>query len=132
MTDAGRGQPAVNQPPHPVPAYAAGLTTPREGAMPEPPDLKPESVERRGVHGHPVVADVSIDHRAQPRAHRRDRVVHASPEFGFHRTQLRLQTHANRLPQYGESSIASLLPADVREAKKVERLRLPLSAPLPT
>ena len=131
MTDASRGQPAGDKPPHPVPEHAAGLTPTRQRAVLEPTDLKPESMERRGVHGHAVVPDVPTDHRAQPRAHRRNGVVHAPSEFGFHRIQLRLQSLANRLPQHGETSIAFLLPADVREAEKIERLRLPFSAPSP-
>ena len=82
MTDAGRRQPAGNEPPHPVPEYATGLTPSRQRTMPEPADLEPKSVERRLVHGHAVVPDVSTDHRAQPRAYYRKGVVHASPEFG--------------------------------------------------
>ena len=131
MTDASRRQPAVDEPPHPVPGDAAVLASSRQRAMPEPADLEPEQVQRRAVHGHAVVADVSTDHRAQPRAHCGNGVVHASSEFGFHRAQLRLQPLANRLPQHREPSVAPLLPADVREAEKVERLRLPLAAPLP-
>jgi hypothetical protein len=90
MTDASRRQPAVDEPPHPVPEHAAGLTPARQRTMPEPSDLEPKRVERRVVCGHSVVPDVSPDHRAQPRAYCRNGVVHASSEFGFHRVQLRL------------------------------------------
>ena len=62
MTDAGRRQPAGNEPPHPVPEYATGLTPSRQRTMPEPADLEPKSVERGLVHGHAVVPDVSTDH----------------------------------------------------------------------
>src|SRR6267378_4442891 len=62
MTDASRGQPAVDKPPHPVPEHATGLTPSRQRTMPEPADLEPKSVERRLVHGHTVVPDVSPDH----------------------------------------------------------------------
>ena len=131
VTDAGRGQPAVDKPPHPVPEDSAILAAPRQDAMPEPTHLKPKQVKRRAVHGHPEVADVSTYNRAQPRAHFRDGVVHASPQLGFHLAQLRLQPRTNRLPQHGETSVAPLLPADMRKAEKVERLGLPLTERTP-
>ena len=79
MTDAGRRQPASDKSPHAVPEDATGLTAPGQRALPELADLKPEPVERGLVHRHPVVPDVPPDHRAQPRAHDRDGVMHASP-----------------------------------------------------
>ncbi len=57
--------------------------------------------------------------------------MHASLKLGFHLVQLRLQPFAYRLPQHRKPSITSLLYADVRKAKKVERLRLRFSTPLP-
>jgi hypothetical protein len=57
--------------------------------------------------------------------------VHASPQLGFDLAQLRLQPPPNRLPHHREPSVP-LLPADVREAEEVERLRLPLAGALPT
>src|SRR6266851_1798992 len=128
VTDADRRQPAINQPPHAVPQDPAVLTTSRKRAMPEPARVEPKQVERRSVHGHPVVADVSLDHRAQPLTDLRDGVVHASPEFGGDLTQLSLQPRTNRLPQHRKPSVASLLPADVREAEEVESFGLPLTA----
>src|SRR2546426_7514341 len=100
----------------------------RESAMPEPTHLKPKDVQRVAVRGHAVIADVPPDHRAQPCADRRNGVVHASSELGFHRTQLGLHSLANGLAPHREASVTPLLPADVREAEKVERLRLPESA----
>src|SRR5437867_5342950 len=80
MTHAGRRQPAVNEPPHAVPGDAAGLASSRERAMPEAAYLEPKDVQRVAVRGHAVIPDVSPDNRAQPRAHYRDGVVHASSE----------------------------------------------------
>ncbi len=57
MTDASRRQPAVDEPPHPVPGHAAVLTPSRQRPMPEPPDREPKSVERLLVHGHPVAPE---------------------------------------------------------------------------
>src|SRR5579864_3388695 len=72
MTDTGGRQPAVDEPLHPGPDDAAVLTAARQRAIPEPAHVKPEPMERRLVHGHAVVPDVSTDHRAQPRAYRRN------------------------------------------------------------
>src|SRR6516165_5037562 len=88
MADANRREPAVDQPPHAVPKDTAVLTAPRKRAVPEPADLKPEDVQRWGVHRHSVVAEVPTHHRTQPSPHFWDGMVHASPELGFHRPQL--------------------------------------------
>src|SRR5208282_3401560 len=128
VTDARRRQPAVNQPSHSVPENPAILAAARQRAVPEPAYGEPKTAECFGVHWDPVVTDVSRAHRAQPLAHFRDGVVHASLELGFHLAQLGLQPLTNRLPQHREAPIASLLSADVRKAEEVERLGLPLTA----
>src|SRR5215471_19274792 len=66
MTGGGWRQPAGNKAPHTVPKDAAILAAPRQRALPEPSDLEPKEPQRRLVHGHPIVADVSTDHRLQP------------------------------------------------------------------
>src|SRR5437763_6614344 len=128
MTDSRQWQPAVNETPHTIPQDAAVLASPRQRAMPEPPYLEPKDPQRRCVHGHPVVPDVSTHDSLQPSALFKDGYVHAPPKLGFHLVQLRLQPFAYRLPQHREHSVASLLRANVRKAEKVERLRLPFSS----
>ena len=131
MTDRRQRQPASDETPHAVPADAAVLATPRQRAMPKPADSEPKKRQRRLVHGHSVVAKVSTHNRPQPLALLGDGFVHSSPKLGFHLIQLRLQPFPYRLPQHREPSIAPLLSADMREAQKVERLRLPFPTPLP-
>jgi len=131
MTDGRQWQPAVDETPHTVPKDATVLAAPRQGAMPEPSNLVPKEPQRRCVHGHPVVADMSTHHRLQPRTLFGDGFMHAPLKLSFHRVQLRLQSLAYRLPQHRKLSITSLLYADMRKAEKVERLRLPFSASLP-
>ena len=114
VVGAGNRQPAVNNPPHPVPQHAAALAAPRQRTMPEADHLEPKQAERWNVHGDSEVSIVPRDHRAQPLSHFRDGVVHASLEFGFHLAQLGLQPRTNRLPQHREPSVAPLLSADVR------------------
>src|SRR5512136_3005817 len=102
VTDAGRWQPAVDEPPHALPEHSAVLATPTEHAVPESADRKAEGAQGWTVHGHAVVADVSPNDRPQPIADLGDGVVHASPKLGFHVTQLRLQPLADRLPENRE------------------------------
>src|SRR5882672_3147851 len=131
MTDGRRRQPASDEAPHAIPKDAAVLAAPRKRAMPEPSHLESKNPQRILVQGHSVVLDVSTHHRLQPFALCGDGFVHPPLKFGFHLVQLRLQSLADRLPQHREPSIAPLLHADVRKAKKVERFRFPFSTPLP-
>src|SRR5277367_568976 len=109
----------------------ASLAAARERSMPEQARPQSERAQSGVVHGHSVIADVSTNDRPQPLAYFRDGVVHASPEFVFYLTQFRLHPLANRLPQHRVVSVASCLPADMREAKEGERFRLPFSALFP-
>src|SRR6266404_243421 len=131
MTDGRHRQPAVDETPHTVPKDTAILAAPRQRAIPEASHLEPKEIQRPLVHGHSVIANVSTHHCLQPLAYFRDGFMHAPLKLGFHLIQLRLQPFADRLPQHREPSIALLLYADMRKAKKVERLRFPFSAPLP-
>ncbi len=78
MTDGRHRQPAGDETPHAVPKDAAILATPRQRAIPEASHLEPKEKERRLVHGHSVIADVSTHHCLQPLAQFRDGFVHAS------------------------------------------------------
>ena len=109
MTDSRPRQPAVDDPPHTIPRDAAVLAASRQRAMPEPPHLEAKEPQRRSIHGHPIVADVSTHDRLQPLALFWDAFVHAPPKLGFHRVQLRLQALANRLPQHRKPSITPFL-----------------------
>src|ERR1035441_712133 len=130
MIHAHRRKPVVDQAQHPIPRYSAVLAAARQRPMPEPAYLESERTQRVAVHGHSVVADVSTHHRPQPLACVLDGRVHSLSQLGFYRVQLRLLPLANCLPYHRKVTVAPLLPADMREAEKVERLRLPYSAPL--
>src|SRR6266436_3713270 len=131
MTDRRKWQPTVDKAPHASPEDAAVLAAPRQRAMPEPPHLESKTSQRRVVHGHSVIPDVSTHHRLQPLALVGDGFVHTTLKLGFHLVQLRLQSLAYRLPQHRKPPIAPLLHADVRKAQEVERFRFPFSTPLP-
>src|SRR5438094_36946 len=84
MTDTRTRQPAIDMPLHPRPGQTMTLAAPPKRTQPETPHLLPEGLQRRRVHRHAVVADVSADDAAQPRALFADGAVHAAPQFGFH------------------------------------------------
>src|SRR5260370_24442427 len=131
MTDRRQRQPASNETPHTIPEYATVLAAPRQRAMPEPSYLESKQSQRRIVHGHSVIPEVSTHHRLQPFTLFGNGFVHPSLKLGFHLVQLRLQSLAYRLPQHRVPSIAPLLYADMRKAKEFLALRLPFSTPLP-
>jgi hypothetical protein len=131
MTDGRQRQPASDEAPHAIPKDTDFVAALGQRAMPEPPYLEPENPQRVVVPRHTVIPVVPSHHRLQPLAHFGDWFMHPSLKFGLHLVQLRLQPFADCLPQHREPSVAPLLHADVREAKKVERLRFPFSTPLP-
>src|ERR1700730_10640737 len=69
MTDRRHRQPASDEAPHVIPKDAAFLAAPRKRAMPKPSYLESEKSQRRVVHGHSVISDVSTHHRLQPLAY---------------------------------------------------------------
>jgi len=122
MADAGRRQIRGDEPLHSLPRDATMLTSPAQSAMPEVAHGEAKVGQGVPVARYSVVSEVPAHNGFQPRADRRNRVVHTPPQFGFHLLQLGLQPFANRLPQHREPSPARL-PADVREAEKVEGFR---------
>ena len=113
MAHARRRKPTSEQATHPFPAEAAVLAAPTQRAIPQPPDAEAKQMQRRAVHGHTVISDVSTHHRAQPVTDDRDGLVQAAAQFGFHLSELRLQALAYRLPQHREASIAPFLGAGI-------------------
>src|SRR2546428_10281281 len=126
MANGARGAATARRAGAPAPGDVPCMTAPRQRAVPEPADLEPEHGDRRAVHGHSVVASVPTHNLTQPCAHHWDRIVQPPPQLGLHLTELRLPPLPDRLPHHREPP-TPLLPADVREAEEVERLRLPLA-----
>jgi hypothetical protein len=97
MADAGRRQPAADEPLHSLPRDAALLASASEDAMPEVAHGEAKVSQGVPVARYSVVSEVPAHNGFQPRADRRNRVVHTPPQFGFHLLQLGLQPFANRL-----------------------------------
>ena len=131
MTDAGRRQPAVDEPPHPVPEDAAVLAAPRQRAMPEPAHLEPKHAAAPGSSWAPRSSGCA--HSTTERSHlptsgtgscmRRRSSAFTSFSFACSRLRIVCRSTVNR-------PLLLFFAADVREAEEVERLRLPFAAPL--
>lgn len=124
MADAGRRQPAVDEPCHSFPRDASSLAPSSQYLVPELAHGKTKVSESIPIARYSVVSNVPAHHGLQPRADFGNRVMHAPPQLGFHRLQLGLQSLADRLPQHGEPSFAGP-PTNMGETKKGEGFRLP-------
>src|SRR5271156_4199889 len=117
MADMGRRQPAADEPLHSFPQDATFLAPSSEDVVPEVAHGETKVSQSVPVARHSEVSDMPAHHGLQPLADFRNRVMHASPQLGFHRQQFRLHALANRLPKHQKPSLLRL-PADVLEAEK--------------
>ncbi len=88
MADARRRKPPNDNALHSGPSQVVPLAATAQDRPPQERDFLPESAQGRTIHGHPVIAGVAQDDRAQVGALLRDGRVQALPQFGFHRPQL--------------------------------------------
>ena len=112
-------------PVHPVPLPATAQSPSPESSHPDPEDPESDEVSR-----YRVVVEVALHDRPEPLAGLRHRIVPTSSELLLDLLQLRSHTLADRLSLHLERPVPGL-PADVREAQKVERLGLAFSSPFP-
>ncbi len=125
-----RWQPMVNQTAHSLPLKSRLLAATPQRAIPVTSDVKAKRSQRVQVRRDTVIPIVSCDHSPKPLTNFGHLLVHSFAEFRFDLLQLSAFPLTHRAPQHREHPIASLLATDVREAKKVECLRLPLPTPL--
>jgi hypothetical protein len=129
LTDTRRGKPSIDIPLHAFPAQAIILTPAAKNPPPKAAHRPSKRADACDVHRHPIVTDVSKDHRSQIASNLRDGKMHAPLQFTLELLKLCLPPLAHRLPQHRKPSLTRL-PTDMREAKKVEGLGLSLSTPL--
>ncbi len=91
MTDTGRRNPVIDQALHSLPRHIGFLAASPKRPPPEPGHAKTEQRQRRAVHRHAIVLAMPPNHRRQPLAHFRDRVVQALPKEDLHLLQFGLQ-----------------------------------------
>ena len=117
VTDAGRGQPAVDEPPHPVPEDLAVLAAPRQRAMPEPAHLKPEPMERRAVHAEKTNGSDPLN---IPPGYTRDRSCGSIPTVGLPHSYPATESAAISLNGTIRTSRSSLVDTESRSIVRFE------------
>jgi hypothetical protein len=131
VMDPRRWQPSVDQSVHPLPRKPRLLAPSPQRPKPVSCYMKSERRQRLRVRRHTVVPIMPFNHSLQPFTYLRHRLVHSSSQSRFDLLQLCSVPLAYRPPIHREHPVASLLATDVREAKKIECLRLPLPASFP-
>ena len=125
----GRWQPTASQTLHLLPSKTGLLAATTQRPTPVTDHLKAKRRQRVQVRRHTIVPIVSRDYRPKPLAHFGHSMVHSFAQFRFDFLQLGSFPLTHRAPIDREHS-AALLATDVREAQKVECLRLPFATPL--
>jgi len=130
MANTGRGEPPSNETLHPRPRQAMPLASAPQDTTPQSCNGHPKDIEAPAVHRNPVVAYMPEDNRTQIDVLLRDRLMRASPQFGFHFLELRLPPLAHRLTQHRKLPL-SRLGTNIHKSQKVERFRLRFPSPSP-
>src|SRR6266542_1188348 len=123
VQDAGRWEPSLSEAVRALPGQVVALAATPKRLAPVPGHLVPEGLDRPGVARHGVVGEVSSHHTGQPGALLRDGPMPACLELVFDLLELGPHPLGDRDAPEPEPP-APGLPADVREAQEVERLRL--------
>src|SRR5271169_2275849 len=97
---------------------------------PQPGQPVPEGPQTVEVSWYRVIVEVALHDRPEPLGRVRHWIVPTPPELLLDFLQLPPQALADRLPLHGKLP-PPVLPADMREAQKVERLGLTFSSAFP-
>jgi len=125
MKHAGMREPTFDEPCGAVPGGAIALAAAPKRLVPVLRDLDPKRVERFDVRGDGVVREVSAHHVAQPLALISHRQVSPSTKLVAKRGEPRTHSTLGGVPVEQEPT-RPRLPADMREAEKVECVWLAL------
>src|SRR6266404_4007930 len=115
---------------HSVPGAAVALATMEQLPLPQPGQPDPKGLQAVEVPWHRVVVEVALHDRPEPLARLRHRIMPAPLELLLDFPQLRPQAFADRAALHGKVPVP-VLPADVRESQKVERLGLTFPSACP-
>ncbi len=100
--------------------------------MPQASHRVSKVVQLPDIAGNTVVLIVSAQHRCQPVANLRCRVVHAPSQLFCKFVEFAAHPLCHRLPKHDELFVLPALVTRMCEAKKVESLGPALSTPLPS
>src|SRR5208337_3808796 len=124
------GQPAGRQLTQAVPVEAVALAALAQLSSPQAGQPVPKGPQAVEVSRYRVVVEVALHDRPEPLSRLRNRIVPTLPELLLNFLQLPPQSLGDRLPLHGKLP-PPVLPADMREAQKVERFRLTFSPSFP-
>ena len=123
MADAGRRQPAADEPWHSLPQNATFLAPSSQDFVPEVAHGETKMSQSMSVARYSEVTEMPTYNGLQQLADFRNRIMHASPQLDLDLLQLGLHALANRLPKHQKPSLFRL-PVKVHESEKIESLRL--------
>src|SRR5919109_1560665 len=121
MIQSHSWQPALLKALKSLGGHSALVAAPPKRSLPQPSYLITERVQRLPVHGHPVVMQMSQDHRTQPVSYFRYGIMQALTKLGFDFIKLSLHPLSHRLPNDREPTLVGSR-ADMGEPEKVESL----------
>jgi len=127
MANARRGKPSRDETRHAAPGQMVTLTATAQHRPPQVAHCRAKGTQRRTIHRHPIVAEVTQQDRAQGCSLFPNGRVLASLQFFFQSSQFGLPPLPHRLSQHREVTLLGF-PATMREAQKVERLRFAVAA----
>src|SRR5208337_3539846 len=130
MQHARHGQPADSQPVQTVPVESMALAALPQLRSPQTGQPSPKGEQAVEVSRYRVIVEVALHDRPKPLSRARNGLVPALPELLLKFLQLLPQSLADGLALHGKGPLP-VLPADMREAQKVERLRLAFSSAFP-
>jgi len=122
MTNTSRRKPEGKVAPHAAPRQVVTLAATSQHRPPQIAYRPAEGTQRRAIHGHSVIPEVTQQDRAQVSARFPDGRVQASLQLFFQSPQLGLPPLPHRLSQHREVPLPGF-PATVRKTQEVERLR---------
>src|SRR5664279_1107842 len=120
---AWRRKPPLGNRDHAFPRHPTLLAATAENMPPHAKHPFPEHAEAVQIPGYCVVVEVALHNCTEPCAGVRRSVVHACAELLLNLLQLCPHTPTDCQALYAETPVP-VFSADVREAQKIERLRL--------
>src|ERR1700687_6224366 len=121
MTDTCRRKPPSNKAFHTVPRQVVALTASAQDLPPHIAHCHAIGSQRRPIHGHTIVMEMSQQDRAQISPLFPDGRAHALPQYDFELPQLGLPPLPHRLPQ-NRNPAPPRLWAAMRKSEEVEGL----------
>src|SRR5674476_344882 len=113
------------------PGDVTSLSATPEPAKPRPAYFPTEAAQTPPVPGHRVVVEEPLHHAPQPLPDFGHRVMPPPQKLRFHSGQFLSKAFHARPTVHPEPSGAPRLPAGVREAQELERLRFAFAPSLP-